>query len=168
MAGEPWNRLNIPFPSAVSSVRIHFSAKTGMMHWSDANKLNVLLCYVIYGAKLSATDTAYAYVTGNPRGVAWRGSPVIWTWKKKIKRNDGWCLDVVAVFADAKVKALLVENEKVLKLIHSELLQTEIRVLYELLYILYNSYRGNKTFKCLQQVRLIHFVVNKNVRVVFE
>ncbi|XP_026231489.1 nucleolus and neural progenitor protein [Anabas testudineus] len=81
MAGEMWNRVNILFPSAVSSVRIHFSTTT-----------------------------------------------------------------------DSNVKALLVENEKVLKLIHSELLQTEVRVLYELLYILNNSYRGNKTFKSLQQV----------------
>lgn len=81
MAREPWNRINIPFPSALSSVRIRFSSKT-----------------------------------------------------------------------DATVKALLAENEKVLKLIRSEILQTEIRVLYELLYILNNSFRGNKTFKSLKQV----------------
>ncbi|XP_044073086.1 nucleolus and neural progenitor protein [Siniperca chuatsi] len=81
MAGEPWNRVNIPFPGAVSSVRIHFGSTT-----------------------------------------------------------------------DANVKALLVENEKVLKLIRSEILQTEIRVLYELLYILNNSSRGIKTFKGLKQV----------------
>ncbi|XP_029315052.1 nucleolus and neural progenitor protein isoform X2 [Cottoperca gobio] len=81
MAGEPWNRVNIAFPGAVSSVRVHFSSAT-----------------------------------------------------------------------DARVKALLGENEKVLKLIRSEILQTEVRVLYELLYILNNSYRGNKTFKCLKQV----------------
>ncbi|XP_062287899.1 nucleolus and neural progenitor protein [Scomber scombrus] len=81
MAGEPWNRVNLPFPSCVSTVRIHFTHKT-----------------------------------------------------------------------DVNVKALLVENDKVLKLIHSEILQTEIRVLYELLYILNNSYRGNKTFKGLKQV----------------
>lgn len=61
----------------------------------------------------------------------------------------------VAVFPDVNVKALLMENEKVLKLIHSELLQTEIRVLYELLYNLNNSYRGNKTFKGLKQVRSV-------------
>lgn len=54
--------------------------------------------------------------------------------------------------ADANVKSLLVENEKVLKLIRSEILQTEIRVLYELLYILNNSFRGNKTLKGLKQV----------------
>ncbi|XP_070770955.1 nucleolus and neural progenitor protein [Enoplosus armatus] len=81
MAGEPWNRVNIPFPGAVSIVRIHFSSTT-----------------------------------------------------------------------DAKVKTLLVENEKVLKLLRSEILQTEIRVLYELLYILNNSSKGNKTFKGLKQV----------------
>ena len=54
--------------------------------------------------------------------------------------------------ADTNVRTVLVENEKVLKLIRSEILQTEIRVLYELLYILSNSYRGNKTYKGLQQV----------------
>ncbi|KAM7380768.1 hypothetical protein PAMP_004041 [Pampus punctatissimus] len=81
MAAEPWNRLNIPYPSALSSVRIHFSPKT-----------------------------------------------------------------------DVNVKTLLVENEKVLTLIHSEILQTEIRLLYELLHILNNSYKGNKTFKGLKQV----------------
>ncbi|KAM7407712.1 hypothetical protein PAMA_003451 [Pampus argenteus] len=81
MAAEPWNRLNIPFPSALSSVRIHFSPKT-----------------------------------------------------------------------DVNVKNLLVENGKVLTLIRSEILQTEIRLLYELLHILNNSYKGNKTFKGLKQV----------------
>lgn len=48
---------------------------------------------------------------------------------------------------------MLAEKDKVLKLIGSELLQTEIRVMYELLYILNNSYRGNKTFKGVKQVR---------------
>ncbi|XP_034742010.1 nucleolus and neural progenitor protein isoform X2 [Etheostoma cragini] len=81
MAGEPWNRVNIAFPGAVSSVRVHFSSTT-----------------------------------------------------------------------DASVRALLVENDKVLKLIRSEILQTEVRVLYELLYFLNNSSRGNKTFKGLKQV----------------
>ncbi|XP_023280667.1 nucleolus and neural progenitor protein [Seriola lalandi dorsalis] len=81
MAGQPWNRVNIPFPGAVSSVRMNFSSTT-----------------------------------------------------------------------DANIKTLLVENEKVLKLIRSEILQTEIRLLYELLYILNNSFRGNKTFKGLKQV----------------
>ncbi|XP_068602798.1 nucleolus and neural progenitor protein [Brachionichthys hirsutus] len=78
---ELWNRVNIAFPSAVSSVRIHFSSTT-----------------------------------------------------------------------DAKVKSLLVENQNALKLIRSEILEREIRVLYELLYVLNNSSRGNKTFKALKQV----------------
>ncbi|KAM6978798.1 nucleolus and neural progenitor protein [Tautogolabrus adspersus] len=81
MAAEVWNRVKIPFPSAVSCVRIHFRPTT-----------------------------------------------------------------------DTNIKTLLVENEKVLRLIGSEILQTEIRVLYELLYVLNNSFRGNKTFKGLQQV----------------
>lgn len=55
--------------------------------------------------------------------------------------------------ADANVKNALVEKEKIFKLIQSEILQTEMRVLYELLYVLNNSYRGNKTFKGLKQVR---------------
>ncbi|XP_054871610.1 nucleolus and neural progenitor protein isoform X1 [Amphiprion ocellaris] len=50
------------------------------------------------------------------------------------------------------VQGLLGANGTVLQLIRSEILQTEVRVLYELLYILNNSYRGNKTFKGLQQV----------------
>ncbi|XP_038131383.1 nucleolus and neural progenitor protein [Cyprinodon tularosa] len=49
-------------------------------------------------------------------------------------------------------KALLVENEEVLKLLRNKIFQTEIRLLYELMYILNNSYRGNKTFKGLQLV----------------
>ncbi|XP_070694279.1 nucleolus and neural progenitor protein isoform X2 [Pempheris klunzingeri] len=81
MAGELWNRVNIPFPSALSCIRVHFSSRT-----------------------------------------------------------------------DANIKTLLVENEKVLKLIRNEILQTEVRVLYELLYILNNSNRGIKTFKGLKQV----------------
>ncbi|KAK1903325.1 Nucleolus and neural progenitor protein [Dissostichus eleginoides] len=81
MAEEPWNRVNIAFPGAVSCVRVHFNSTT-----------------------------------------------------------------------DASVKSLLVENGKVLQLLRSEILQTEVRVLYELLYILNNSYRGNKTFKGLKQV----------------
>lgn len=47
---------------------------------------------------------------------------------------------------------MLVEKDNVLKLIQSEILQTEIRVMYELLYILNNSYRGNKTFQGVKQV----------------
>ncbi|XP_014865205.1 PREDICTED: protein nepro homolog [Poecilia mexicana] len=49
-------------------------------------------------------------------------------------------------------KDLLLKNDEVLKLLHSKLLQTEIRLLYDLMHILNNSYRGNKTFKGLQQV----------------
>ncbi|KAM9851179.1 nucleolus and neural progenitor protein [Aulostomus maculatus] len=81
MAGEPWNRVNIPFPSALSVVRVRYSATT-----------------------------------------------------------------------DVKVKTLLGKTENVLKLLRSEILQTEIRVLYELLYVLNNSFRGNKTFKVMKQV----------------
>ncbi|TNN88748.1 Protein nepro [Liparis tanakae] len=81
MEGEPWNRVNIAFPGAVSRVRVRFSLTT-----------------------------------------------------------------------DARVKDLLGKNEMVLKLIRSEVLQTEVRVLYELLYVLNNSSRGNKTFKGLKQV----------------
>uniref|UniRef100_A0A3B4AYW4 Nucleolus and neural progenitor protein-like N-terminal domain-containing protein n=1 Tax=Periophthalmus magnuspinnatus TaxID=409849 RepID=A0A3B4AYW4_9GOBI len=81
MAEELWNRVNVPFPGAVSSVRIHFTSKT-----------------------------------------------------------------------DGLVKNVVLVNETVLKLLDNESLQTEIRVLYELLYILNNSYRGNKSYKGLQQV----------------
>ncbi|XP_054471579.1 nucleolus and neural progenitor protein isoform X2 [Anoplopoma fimbria] len=81
MAGEPWNRVNIAFPGAVSRVRVHFNATT-----------------------------------------------------------------------DACVKGVLGGNEVVLKLMQSEILQTEVRALYELLYVLNNSSRGNKTFRGLKQV----------------
>ncbi|XP_041663317.1 nucleolus and neural progenitor protein isoform X2 [Cheilinus undulatus] len=47
----------------------------------------------------------------------------------------------------------MAEIDKVLKLTGSEVLQTEVRVLYKLLYVLNNSFRGNKTFKGLQQVK---------------
>uniref|UniRef100_A0A3Q1CDT2 Nucleolus and neural progenitor protein-like N-terminal domain-containing protein n=1 Tax=Amphiprion ocellaris TaxID=80972 RepID=A0A3Q1CDT2_AMPOC len=86
MAAEPWNRVNIPFPSAVSSVRIHF-----------------------------------------PSG-------------------------------------LLGANGTVLQLIRSEILQTEVRVLYELLYILNNSYRGNKTFKGLQMTENCTGSLSRNMK----
>lgn len=81
MAEELWNRVNIPFPGAVSSVRVHFTSHT-----------------------------------------------------------------------DALVENVLLGIETVLQLLDSEVLQTEIRVLYELLYILNNSYRGNKSYKGLKQV----------------
>lgn len=59
----------------------------------------------------------------------------------------------VCCFAAAVLKLLLLGNENVLKLIRSPILRTEIRVLYALLYKLTNSFRSNKTFKALQQVR---------------
>ncbi|XP_023837345.1 nucleolus and neural progenitor protein [Salvelinus sp. IW2-2015] len=81
MAEEPWNKVNIPFPSAVSTVHIPFGLSTGTY-----------------------------------------------------------------------IKRVLEENEKVLKLLGSQVLQTEIRVLYELLYVLNNSLRQHKTFRILKQV----------------
>ncbi|KAF7666308.1 hypothetical protein LDENG_00111940 [Lucifuga dentata] len=53
---------------------------------------------------------------------------------------------------DENVKNVLAENEKVLMLLRSEILQTDIRVLNKLLRILNNSSRGIKTFKALKQV----------------
>ncbi|XP_061648924.1 nucleolus and neural progenitor protein [Phyllopteryx taeniolatus] len=53
---------------------------------------------------------------------------------------------------DTTVKNLLAENENVLKVLRSRFLQTEVRVLYDLLYNLNNSARGNKTFRVLKQV----------------
>ncbi|KAM6984991.1 testis-expressed protein 30, partial [Aplochiton taeniatus] len=44
------------------------------------------------------------------------------------------------------------EARKVHKLLHSRLLQTEIRVLYELQYVLNNSFRQQKSFRALKQV----------------
>ncbi|CAL9690553.1 unnamed protein product [Knipowitschia caucasica] len=81
MAEHLWNKVDIPFPGAVSSVRVRFTYNT-----------------------------------------------------------------------DKLVKNALVANETVLRLVDSETLQTEIRVLYALLYKLNNSYRGNKSYKGLQQV----------------
>lgn len=56
-------------------------------------------------------------------------------------------------FAATNVETLMTENAKVLKLIRSEILQTEVRVLYELLYNRNNSFRSNRTLKALKQVR---------------
>ncbi|KAM4609406.1 nucleolus and neural progenitor protein-like [Polymixia lowei] len=81
MAADPWNRVNIPFPSTASCVRIRFDLTT-----------------------------------------------------------------------DANVKNLLVQNDKVLQLLQSKVLQTEIRILYELLYVLHNNYGKNKTYRVLKQV----------------
>lgn len=81
MAEEPWNRVNIPFPSAISSIRIPFS---------------------------STTDTT--------------------------------------------IKHIIEENDKVRMLLESGLLQTDIRVLYELLYLLNNSLRQHKPLRVIKQV----------------
>ncbi|KAK9969315.1 hypothetical protein ABG768_027499 [Culter alburnus] len=81
MAQEPWNKINIPFPSAISSIRIPFTGST-----------DILITY------------------------------------------------------------LLADCEKVLTLLCSEVLQTEIRVLYELLYVLNNCFRQHKPFRALKQV----------------
>ncbi|XP_073702294.1 nucleolus and neural progenitor protein [Garra rufa] len=81
MAQEPWNKVNIPFPSAVSSSRIPFTEST-----------------------------------------------------------------------DILIECLLSDCENVLTLLCSEVLQTEIRVLYELLYVLNNSFRQHKPFRALKQV----------------
>uniref|UniRef100_A0A8C5NET4 Nucleolus and neural progenitor protein-like N-terminal domain-containing protein n=1 Tax=Gouania willdenowi TaxID=441366 RepID=A0A8C5NET4_GOUWI len=81
MAAALWNYVNIPFPSAISIVRVPFTSET-----------------------------------------------------------------------DKNIKALMVEMGRVQRLICSEMLQTEVRVLYELLYFLNNSFRGNKAFNCVKQV----------------
>ncbi|XP_077072152.1 nucleolus and neural progenitor protein isoform X2 [Siphateles boraxobius] len=81
MAQEPWNKINIPFPSAISSIRIPFAGST-----------------------------------------------------------------------DFLINCLLADCETVLTLLCSEVLQTEIRVLYELLYVLNNGFRQHKPFRALKQV----------------
>ncbi|XP_058641991.1 nucleolus and neural progenitor protein [Onychostoma macrolepis] len=53
---------------------------------------------------------------------------------------------------DILIESLLTDCEKVLTLLCSEVLQTEIRVLYELLYVLNNSFRQHKPFRALKQV----------------
>ncbi|XP_067301123.1 nucleolus and neural progenitor protein isoform X2 [Pseudorasbora parva] len=53
---------------------------------------------------------------------------------------------------DILIKGLLADCEKVLTLLCSEVLQTEIRVLYELLYVLNNAFRQHKPFRALKQV----------------
>lgn len=55
------------------------------------------------------------------------------------------CLDILITY-------LLADCEKVLTLLCSEVLQTEIRVLYELLYVLNNCFRQHKPFRALKQV----------------
>uniref|UniRef100_A0A8C2D9T5 Nucleolus and neural progenitor protein n=1 Tax=Cyprinus carpio TaxID=7962 RepID=A0A8C2D9T5_CYPCA len=54
---------------------------------------------------------------------------------------------------DTLIESLLTGCEKVLTLLCSEVLQTEIRVLYELLYVLNNGFRQHKPFRVLKQVR---------------
>lgn len=51
---------------------------------------------------------------------------------------------------------MIAGNEKVLKLVRSEVLQTEVRLLYELLHVLHNNFRANKTLRALKQVRTGH------------
>ncbi|XP_059355347.1 nucleolus and neural progenitor protein [Carassius carassius] len=53
---------------------------------------------------------------------------------------------------DLLIESLLTDCEKVLTLLCSEVLQTEIRVLYELLYVLNNGFRQHKPFRALKQV----------------
>ncbi|XP_043105160.1 LOW QUALITY PROTEIN: nucleolus and neural progenitor protein [Puntigrus tetrazona] len=53
---------------------------------------------------------------------------------------------------DLLIESLLTDCEKVLTLLSSEVLQTEIRVLYELLHVLNNSFRQHKPFRALKQV----------------
>ncbi|XP_049584174.1 nucleolus and neural progenitor protein [Syngnathus scovelli] len=53
---------------------------------------------------------------------------------------------------DVIVKNLLTENDNVLKVLRSTFLQTEVRVLYALLYNRNHSARSNKTFRVLKQV----------------
>ncbi|XP_030642482.1 nucleolus and neural progenitor protein [Chanos chanos] len=78
---EPWNKVNIPLPSASSTSRIAFSATT-----------------------------------------------------------------------DDTINCILSACENVLKLLCSEVLQTEVRVLYELTYSVNNSLRQHKPFRAIKQV----------------
>lgn len=80
----------------------------------------------------------------NPRGERGCTFTIVGLWRLL----SSW---VCCCRADARVKAVLVEKDNVLKLIQSEILQTEIRVMYKLLYVLNNSYRGNKTFQGVKQ-----------------
>ncbi|XP_062391221.1 nucleolus and neural progenitor protein [Sardina pilchardus] len=78
---EPWNKINIPFPSAVSVYRIPYSEDT-----------------------------------------------------------------------DTVLQCVVAKNETFLKMFCSEVLQTEIRVLYDVLYVINNSFRRHKPFRALKQV----------------
>ncbi|CAL8267079.1 unnamed protein product [Lota lota] len=81
MAEELWNKVNIPFPSAASSVRVHSTS-----------------------------------------------------------------------LKDANITFLMKKNDTVLGLLRSNILQTEIRVLYELLFTCKNNHGTNLTFRALKQV----------------
>ncbi|KAI1899085.1 hypothetical protein AGOR_G00057850 [Albula goreensis] len=81
MASEPWNKVNIPCPSAISTVQIPFSESV-----------------------------------------------------------------------DRKVTRLVKDCDEVLKLLQSKVLQTEVRVLYALLYLLNNSFRQHLPFRAIKQV----------------
>ncbi|TRY91841.1 hypothetical protein DNTS_027192 [Danionella cerebrum] len=52
---------------------------------------------------------------------------------------------------DLLIESLLGDCENVLVLFNSEVLQTEIRVLYELLHVLNNGFRQHKPFRALKQ-----------------
>lgn len=59
MAREPWNRVNIPFPSAVSSVRIPFNSTTGRVYCTR-NIISFSCHYLLINLAI-----------WNPRGGAW-------------------------------------------------------------------------------------------------
>ncbi|XP_077473945.1 nucleolus and neural progenitor protein [Stigmatopora argus] len=81
MAAEPWNKINIPLPSAIHTIFVQFTPKTA-----------------------------------------------------------------------ETITRLLIEIEKTRLILRSKILQTEIRLLYALLYTLNNSARGNITFRVLKRV----------------
>ncbi|XP_064167280.1 nucleolus and neural progenitor protein isoform X1 [Anguilla rostrata] len=55
-------------------------------------------------------------------------------------------------YTDSEVTHLLKASETVLKLLRSKVLQTEVRVLYALLYVLNNSLRQHLPFRAIKQV----------------
>ncbi|KAL7881273.1 hypothetical protein AOLI_G00081210 [Acnodon oligacanthus] len=81
MAVDPWNRVNIPYPSAASTSRIRFSAATARA-----------------------------------------------------------------------VEGVVSQSGDVLKLLDSEVLRTEVRVLYEIVYVVNNSLRQHRPFRAVKQV----------------
>lgn len=62
------------------------------------------------------------------------------------------CKKMMFLCLDILINCLLADCEAVLTLLCSEVLQTEIRVLYELLYVLNNGFRQHKPFRALKQV----------------